>query len=65
MYANFLLRWSSYVLSAIMGGAAIFCLYYAAWLPNPDVVRVLLIDALIWGGAATAIVYYGGKYLER
>jgi hypothetical protein len=48
-----------------MGGMAVFCLYYAAQLSDPDIVRYFFIDALKWGGAATAIVYFQGKYLSK
>jgi hypothetical protein len=64
MQAAFLLRISSQLMSALMGGLAVFCLYYAARLSDPDTVRLLLVDALKWGGFATAIVYFQGKYLD-
>ena len=60
-----LLRLSSQLLSALMGGMAIFCLYYAARVPdNHDLILYLFLDALKWGGAATAIAYFQGKYLD-
>jgi len=64
MYSIFMMRVSSKILSAILGGMAVFCLFYAAWLPDPDAVRLLLCKALVWGGAATAIVYCQDKYLS-
>ena len=65
MQAAFLLRISSQVLSAIMGGMAIFCLYYDGQVSYPDLARWLLIDALKWGGLATVIVQCQARYLER
>jgi hypothetical protein len=65
MQAALLIRVGSQVLSAMMGGIAVFCLYYAAQLSDPDVVRWLFADALKWGGCATAIVYFQGRYLDR
>lgn len=52
-------------MSALMGGMAIFCLYYAARIPDDhSLILHLFLDALKWGGAATAIVYFQGKYLD-
>jgi hypothetical protein len=48
-----------------MGGMAIFCLYYAAQVPDYDMVQYLFRGALKWGGAAAAIVYFQGKYLDK
>jgi hypothetical protein len=63
--AALLLRLSSQVMSALMGGMAIFCLYYAARIPDDhSLILHLFLDALKWGGAATAIVYFQGKYLD-
>jgi hypothetical protein len=59
-----LLRVSSEVLHTTMGGVAVFCLYYAAHVSNPDLARDLITEALKWGGMATVIVYYKGKYLD-
>jgi hypothetical protein len=64
MQTTILLRLSSQALSALMGGIAVFCLYYAAQIPDPDVVRYLFLDALKWGGCAAAIVYAQGRYLD-
>jgi len=44
----------------MLGGMAVFCLYYAAWLSNP----ILLGKALILGGAATVVVYFQDRYLD-
>jgi hypothetical protein len=63
MYSAFIIRISSQLLSAIMGGIAVFCLYYAAVLSDSHVVCVLLAEALKWGGLASAIVYCQDKYL--
>ena len=65
MQAAFLLAISSQLLSSIMGGMALFCLYYSAQLADPDTVRYLFLEALKLGGGATAIVYFQGKYLDR
>jgi hypothetical protein len=65
MQAATLLRISSQVLSALMGGVALFCLYYAAQLPDYNGVLYLFTEAVEWGGFATAIVYFRGKYLDR
>jgi hypothetical protein len=62
--AAFLLRLGSQVLSTLMGGAAVFCLYYAGQVPDYNVALVLIGDALVWGGLATAIVYCQNKYLD-
>jgi hypothetical protein len=48
-----------------MGGIFVFCLYYAARLPDYNAVLYLFADAVKWGGFATAIVYFQGKYLDR
>ena len=65
MQAAFLLRISSQPLSAIMGGMAVFCLYYVAQVPDPDLARWLFIDALKWGGLATVVVQCQAKYLDQ
>jgi hypothetical protein len=65
MQAALLIRVGSQVLSATMGGMSLFCLYYAAQLSDPDVVRYLFIEAVKWGAPAAAIVYCQGKYLDR
>jgi hypothetical protein len=65
MQAAFLIRISSQVISSIMGGMFVFCLYYAAQLPDYNAVWSLFLDALKWGGGATAIVYFQVKYLDR
>jgi hypothetical protein len=48
----------------MMGGMAVFCLYYAAQIPDPNLVRYLLFDALKWGGLAAIILYCQEKYLD-
>jgi hypothetical protein len=65
MPAAILIRISSKLLSSLMGGLALFCLYYAAQLSNPDLVWGIFMDALKWGGCATAIVYFQGRYLDQ
>jgi len=64
MFSTLILRVGSEVLHATMGGFALFCLYYAGYVSNPDVARELFIEALKWGGMAAAIVYCKGKYLD-
>jgi hypothetical protein len=59
-----LLRLSSQILSAVMGGMAIFCLYYAGQVPDPTAALVLIGDALVWGALAAAIVYCKHRYLD-
>ncbi len=65
MPAAILIRISSKLLSSIMGGLAVFCLYYAAQVSNHDLVWYLFTDSLKWGGCATAIVYFQARYLDR
>jgi hypothetical protein len=65
MQAAFLIRISSKLMSAMMGGMAIFCLYYASQVHNDPFALHLFLDALKWGGCATAIVYCQGRYLDR
>jgi hypothetical protein len=65
MQAVILIRLSSKLLSSIMGGMAVFCLFYAAHLPDFNAAWHLFMDALKWGGCATAIVYFQGKYLDQ
>jgi hypothetical protein len=63
MYSDLIIHVGSQLLSSIMGGMAVFCIYYAATLSDFHIVSVLLGDALIWGGLASAIVYCQNKYL--
>jgi hypothetical protein len=65
MQAAALIRISSQLLSAMMGGFAVFCLYYATIITDPDVVQYLFLSVIKWGGCATAIVYFQGRYLDR
>jgi hypothetical protein len=65
MQAALLIRISSQFLSAIMGGMGVFSLYYAAQISDYPLALYLFIDALKWGGLATAIVYFQDKYLDR
>jgi hypothetical protein len=80
MPAATLLRLSSQLLQSLLGGLAVFCLFYAAmfftgtYLTNctiisapPDyrIAKLLLMTALLWGGLAIAIVYLQGKYLSK
>ena len=59
-----LLRLSSQILSAVLGGMAIFSLYYAGQVSDPNAALVLIGDALKWGGLAAAIVYCKSRYLD-
>jgi hypothetical protein len=65
MSATIIMRITSQLLSSIMGGMAMFCLYYAAQIPEHNVVWYLFLSALKWGGCATAIVYFQCKYLDQ
>jgi len=65
MQAVLLIRISSQLLSAIMGGMAVFCLYYAAQLSEADGVWYCFTNALKFGGCATAIVYFQHMYLDQ
>ena len=60
MYSHFLLRWGSQILSATLGGMAVFCLYYAAVLGS----TTLLMEVVKFGGPAIAIVYCQNRYLS-
>lgn len=62
MYAANLLRLSSQVMHSIMGGVAIFCLYYSTQIPDSG---WLLIEALKWGMPAAAIVFFQERYLSK
>ena len=65
MQAGYILRIGSIDLSAIMGGMAVFDLYFAGQLSDHKVVWYLFGNALMWGGLASAIVYLQRKYLDR
>jgi hypothetical protein len=65
MYASAVVRLSSRTLHSIMGGTALFCLYYAGIAPDFDGVRMLLIEALKWGLPAAAILYCQHRYLDK
>jgi hypothetical protein len=60
MYSNFLLHWSSQILSVILGGMAVFCLYFTVVLDDSS----LFMEVMKFGGSAIAIVYFQGKYLS-
>jgi hypothetical protein len=64
MLSDLLLRLGSQVMSGIMDGMAVFCLYYAGRVHDYNLVRDLLIHTLIYGGGATAIVYFKSRYLD-
>jgi hypothetical protein len=63
MQPTVLLRWCSQALSAGLGGYAVFCLLFAAVLSDPRIVGLCIVQALLFGGLATAIVYFQNKYL--
>jgi hypothetical protein len=65
MQAALLIRISSKLLSAMMGGTAIFCLYYAGEVTDYNLVGHLLFDGVKWGGCALATAYFQGRYLDR
>ena len=60
-----LLRLASEVFHSVMGGMAVVCLYFAGRLSDPDRVLDLIIDGLIFGGFAAAILYFKIKYLDK
>jgi len=63
MPSALLLRWCSQILSAALGGYAVFCLRFAVVLLDPHIVGLMFVQTLICGGLATAIVYFQDKYL--
>ena len=64
MLSAILIRVSTIAIHSMMGGMAVFCLYYAAQIPDANLVRYLLFDALKWGGLATIVLYCQKKYLD-
>jgi hypothetical protein len=64
MLAAMVIRVSTLAIHSTMGGAAIFCLIYACLASDFDLVRYLVLEALKWGGLATVVVYFEGKYLH-
>lgn len=60
-----LLRLASEVFHSVMGGMAVVCFYYAGQLSDPDRVLDLIIDGLIFGGFAAAILYCKIKFLDK
>jgi hypothetical protein len=60
MYPTLLLRWSSQIVSATLGGMAVFCLYYTAALHEPW----FLIEVTKYGVPAIAVVYCQNRYLK-
>jgi len=65
MLSAMLIRVGTLVLHSVMGGMAVFCLYYAGKIPNFDGAWQLFIEALKWGWFALVILYYQGKYLDQ
>ena len=65
MMGAFLLRTTSSLLHSLMGGMAVFCLIYAAILPDPETVASLLLQGGQWGVLAWFVLYFRCKYLER
>jgi hypothetical protein len=65
MLGFILLRLASEVLHSVMGGMAVICLYFAGRLSDPDRVLDLIIDGLMYGGLAAAILYCKLKYLDK
>jgi len=59
------MRLSSQVLSAIMGGVGIFCLYYSWRASEYEIALHLFIYSLMWGGLASLIAYCQNRYLDR
>jgi hypothetical protein len=65
MLSTLLLRVSSLVLHSVMGGMAVFCLVYACYISDPDLVRYLIGEALKWGLSAAVILYCQCRYLDE
>jgi hypothetical protein len=65
MQATILIRISSQLLSTILGGMGVFCLYYAGQLSDFNAICYCFCKTLEYGGCATAIVYFQGRYLDR
>ena len=63
MQSALFLRWCSQIISAALGGYAVFCLRFAVVLADPHMVGLMFVQTLICGGLATAIVYFQDKYL--
>jgi len=61
MCSILLLRWSSQVLSAMLGGMAVFCLYYTVMLGDLSLFTLVI----KFGGPAIVIVYCQNKYLKE
>ena len=60
-----LLRTSSQILHSIMGGTAVFCLFYAALVPDPKAVCWLLVEGGKWGIMGWLVLHAQCKYLDR
>ena len=61
------LRISAKLMHSLMGGFALFCLYYAAYTAHLGLVPFawyLMKYALLWGGLASAVLYFQLKYLD-
>jgi hypothetical protein len=58
-----LIRVGTIALHSMKGGMAVFCLWYAALISDPNVVRWLVIEALKCGVPAVIILYCQVKYL--
>jgi hypothetical protein len=65
MYASFIISLSSQVLSSIMGGVGIFCLYYSWRASKYEIALHLFINGLIWGGLGSVIAYCQKRYFDR
>lgn len=57
-----LIRAVSQVMHSIMGGTAVFCLIYAAIIPDSG---WLLIEGGEWGILAWIVLFFQCKYLEQ
>jgi low affinity Fe/Cu permease len=64
MYSTLIMRVSSQILSALLGGMAVFCLFYAGEVANAESAWQLLANTAICGGLATGIVFCQNKYLN-
>jgi len=64
MLSAMLIRVGSEVLHSVMGGLALFCLYYSAQMSDFHVAWHLFVEAIKWGSLATIICCCKSKYLD-
>ncbi len=62
--AELLMYLATQLLHSILGGVAVFFLFYAARVSDHQTTLILLLYAFEYGGFAFAIVYFQGKYFQ-